>query len=157
MTLTEHYIKYNNLLRKDFYPKIEKYYAIYSTKVVFNGNNITSAYNNLFYFASRNPEYSLDYDAGTDEFTVKYEYSDGDRDCFNLPREFFDDFDNFLENYKVKVAEINQKEYQKYEKYIEQKNKELEQKQYNQYLELKKLYEEKPEWAILHLYLHRIK
>ena len=145
MTLTEHYIKYNNLLRKDFYTKIEKYYAIYSTEVVFNGNNITSAYNDLFYFASRNPEYSLDYDAHTDVFTVKYEYSDGDQDWFNLPREFFDDFDNFIENYKVKVAEINQKEYQKYEKYIEQKNKELEQKQYNQYLELKKLYEEKPE------------
>ena len=145
MTLTEHYIKYNNLLRKDFYTKIEKYYAIYSTEVVFNGNNITSAYNDLLYFASRNPEYSLDYDAHADEFTVKYEYSDGDRDWFKLPREFFDDFDNFIENYKVRVAEINQKEYQKYEKYIEQKNKELEQKQYNQYLELKKLYEEKPE------------
>ena len=145
MTLTEHYIKYNNLLRKDFYTKIEKYYAIYSTEVVFNGNNITSAYNNLFYFVSRNPEYSLDYDVYTDEFIVKYEDSDGDLDYFNLPREFFDNFDNFIENYKVKVAEINQKEYQKYEKYIEQKNKELEQKQYNQYLELKKLYEEKPE------------
>ena len=157
MTLTEHYIKYNNLLRKDFYTKIEKYYTIYSTEVVFNGNNITSAYNNLFYFVSRNLEYSLDYDVYTDEFIVKYEDSDGDLDYFNLPREFFDNFDNFIENYKVKVAEINQKEYQKYEKYIEQKNKELEQKQYNQYLELKKLYEEKSEWVILHHFLHLIK
>ena len=130
--------------------KFEKIYGLTKEWKKFDGRNLLSGdelrkdcslFNDLAWFKEAK-EFFLT--TSYDNKTIRiFWYDDYDeKRHIDVLDSFFDDFDSFIEYVKTLISENNKSELEKYNKYIEKFEKELEeQKQYQEYLRLKEIYD----------------
>lgn len=141
------FIKTYNEIISEIPKKFEKIQELTKEWEYFDGKNLVkkdySPFNSLNYFKQ---SYNIFLDIIDDEKTIRISWNDDVEDyyCVNVSEMFFDYFNGYLEYVKNLVSENKKSELEKYSKYLDklQKSQKLfEDKEYQEYLRLKKKFE----------------
>lgn len=137
MTALQNYIDSFYEIRKDFYKKIFKLYDVISNEEKFENGILhtnVNKYIDLRWFSDIE-EYDLTPKDGKIELTWN-DYDDSY--YYDLPYEFFTDFENYIKNLEKTISENNEKAEKEFANF---KKSEFNGDEFKEFLRLKKIYE----------------